>query len=173
MEPLRLHVGGHQVKEGWKILNIQQLPGVEFVGSCTDLSQFAANSVDEVYASHVYEHLGYLYELPQALREVNRVLKPGGIFYVGVPDLEKLCTMFVRPEATIDDRFNIMRMMFGGQMDAYDYHKAGLTLEFMQHLLKRSNFSSVERVENFGLFEDLSSMTFHGEPISLNVIARK
>jgi len=55
----RLHIGGKQVKEGWKILNIQPGKGVDFVGDAADLSQFNDGTFDEVYAAHVSEHLGY------------------------------------------------------------------------------------------------------------------
>jgi len=33
---MRLHIGGEEIKEGWKILNIQNKPGVDFVGDITD-----------------------------------------------------------------------------------------------------------------------------------------
>ena len=50
---MKLHIGGKQQKEGWKILNIQSKDGADFIGDITDLSQFNDNSVDEIYASHV------------------------------------------------------------------------------------------------------------------------
>ena len=54
---MKLHIGGKEVKPGWKILNVQQFPGVDFVGDICDLGQFADGSIDEVYASHVLEHV--------------------------------------------------------------------------------------------------------------------
>ena len=77
----RLHIGGKQVKEGWKILNIQRDRGVDIVGNAADLSQFNDETFDEVYASHVIEHLGYQKELPAALKGIHRILKPGGVFF--------------------------------------------------------------------------------------------
>jgi SAM-dependent methyltransferase len=47
------------------------------VGSCTDLSAFAARSLDVVFASNLFEHLTGV-ELDATLREVRRVLAPGG-----------------------------------------------------------------------------------------------
>ncbi|MBN1481474.1 methyltransferase domain-containing protein [candidate division KSB1 bacterium] len=52
--------------------------------------QFAADSVDAVYFSHMLEHL----DRPVArkfLLECKRVLKSAGIVRVAVPDMEKLC----------------------------------------------------------------------------------
>ena len=55
---------------------------------------FPSESVDAVYHSHFLEHLD-----PRAARQflldVKRVLKPGGIQRVVVPDLEKLCRAYV------------------------------------------------------------------------------
>ena len=172
-ERLWIHIGGKQVKPPWKIFDIRPRAGVDFVGDCRDLSMFAGESVDRVYASHVYEHLSYLNELPSAFVEVHRILKPGGLFYVSVPDLEKLCRMFLKPGNDGNRRFTIMRMMFGGQTHEHDFHKVGLTLEFMLHLLQQANFSQATRVEEFGLFEDASTIRFEGELISLSVIATK
>lgn len=45
------------------------------------------NSVDGIYASHVLEHLAYD-DFWMALRNTYRLLKPGGIFRLVVPDLE-------------------------------------------------------------------------------------
>ena len=47
---MKLHIGGWEAKEGWKILNIQKRDNVDFVGDISDLSQFKDNSISEVYA---------------------------------------------------------------------------------------------------------------------------
>lgn len=170
---LRLHIGGWQMMPGWKILNIQPGPGVDYVGDCTDLSQFADGSIEEIYASHVLEHLGYGEKLPHALGEFNRVLKPGGMARISAPDFEILCRMFVDPRYSAEQRMHVMRMAFGGQVDADDFHHVGLSFEILSDFLKRAGFSRVERVAEFGLFEDTSMLRFAGVPISLNLIAYK
>jgi len=91
----RLHIGGKQVQEGWEILNIQSGKGVDFVGDVADLSRFQDDVFDEIYASHVLEHLGYINALPAALTGIHQKLKPGGIFRMSVPDLETLCRLFL------------------------------------------------------------------------------
>ena len=51
---MKLHIGGKEKKEGWSILNIQKNKDVDFVGDISDLSQFNDNSINEIYASHVF-----------------------------------------------------------------------------------------------------------------------
>ena len=94
-EMLRVNIGGQGAKVGWKVLNILPADYVDYLRDCTDLSCFEDGTVDEFYASHVLEHLGYMGELQQTLREVNRALKPGGVFRISVPDLEVLCRLFI------------------------------------------------------------------------------
>jgi predicted O-linked N-acetylglucosamine transferase (SPINDLY family)/predicted SAM-dependent methyltransferase len=171
--PLRLHIGGTEAKEGWKILNIQPGPKVDFVGDCTDLGQFADASVDEIYASHVLEHLGHQNALARALQEFHRILKPGGKAMISVPDFEILCRLFLDPRATLRERFHVMRFVFGGQMDEHDFHRVGLTHEFLQQLLSQAGFARVDRAGDFGLFQDTSATEYLGQRISLNVVAYK
>jgi len=171
--PLRLHIGGETARPGWKIFNIQPGAQVDFVGNCTDLTQFESGSVDEIYASHVLEHLGYLDEIPQALKEFRRVLKSGGRLQISVPDLEVLCRLFLDERLDLENRFHVMRIMYGGQMDPHDYHKAGMTRDFMADYLTVAGFREIERVDNFGLFEDTSTLRIGGVPISLNMQAIK
>ncbi|MDX2132780.1 MAG: methyltransferase domain-containing protein [Planctomycetota bacterium] len=169
-EPLRLHIGGEHAAPGWKIVNIDPaLPHVDFVGSATDLSAFADATVDEVYGSHIYEHLSYSTELLQAFGEVHRVLKPGGVFKLGVPDLSVLCALFLDPSLTREEQFYVMRMIYGGQTDAFDYHKGGYSFELMGEFMHAAGFRRIQKVDGFNLFPDTSNMTFRGMPISLNM----
>ncbi len=172
-EPLRLHVGGKERLPGWKILNVQPGSGVDYVGDCSDLSQFESGSVDEIYASHVLEHLGYQDKLPRTLAEFQRVLNKDGTVRISVPDFDVLCRLFIDPRHSESERFHVMRMAFGGQVDAHDFHYVGLTFEILSGFLARAGFSRVEKVGDFGLFDDASTIRFSGVPISLNVIAHK
>lgn len=169
----RLHIGGTQPHPDWKILNAQPGPHVDYVGSCTDLSMFADESIAEIYASHVLEHLGYQRELPQALAEMRRVLAPGGMLRISVPDLSVLAALLVDPANTPQERFQLMRMAFGGQIDEHDFHRVGLNFEFLADYLRLAGFKDAQPMETFGLFDDTSNLRFHGRLISLNVQARK
>jgi predicted O-linked N-acetylglucosamine transferase (SPINDLY family)/predicted SAM-dependent methyltransferase len=171
--PLRLHIGGQQRRPGWKIVNIQPGPEVDYVTDCTNLQLFTEGSAEEIYASHVLEHLGYQEDLPRALAEIHRVLKPGGAVKISVPDFEVICRLFLDPACTEQERLLLMRMAFGGQLDAHDFHYVGLTQEILGRYLSRAGFARMEKISEFHLFDDTSSLRFGDTLISLNVIAHK
>lgn len=170
---VRLNIGGTSAKPGWQILNIVAGPAVDHVGDCTDLSRFDTGSVDEVYASHILEHLGYLEEVPTALAEIFRILKPAGKLRVSVPDFDVLCRLYMNPEQSTRDAWKIVRIIYGGQVDRHDFHKIGFSDETLRRFLLRAGFDDINRVEEFGIFDDTSSLRVNGRLISLNVEARK
>jgi predicted SAM-dependent methyltransferase len=169
----RLHIGGQIRKDGWEVLNVVAGPAVDHLGDARDLSRFPDASFAEVYASHCLEHLDFRDEMEAALREWRRVLVPGGRIFISVPDLSALAKLILYPDLAVNDRFTIMKMVFGAHADAYDYHKAGFDFELLRYFLHEAGFVGIERVDNFGLFEDFSVHVCGGIPISLNVIARR
>lgn len=170
---LRLHIGGTEAKEGWKILNIEPGPHVDFVGNCRSLPQFGDDSVERIYASHVYEHLGHATELDAALKEALRVLVPGGLMQISVPDLALAAQVILAPKSTWRDHFYITGMIFGLQDSAHDFHKVGLTRKLLSAYLRHAGFTEIRRVETFGIFDDWSSREVYGRKVSLNMEANK
>jgi predicted SAM-dependent methyltransferase len=168
-----LNIGGSAKKDGWKVLNIQPGAHVDHAGDVRDLTRFADQSWDAVYASHTLEHLGYQKQLPAVLNEINRILRPGGKLFVSVPDLDTLCRLFVHEDASAKDRFHLMRMMFGGQLDEHDFHFVGLNQEILAEYLFGAGFQDIFRVPEFNIFDDTSSLAFAGVLISLNLVASK
>ncbi len=171
-EAIRLHIGGEEPKEGWKILNVEERDGVDFLGDVRDLNAFDDESCSEIYASHVLEHLSQAEVLP-VFNELHRLLRPGGKLYISVPDMDTLSWMFVSPTLGPPQKFNLMRMMFGGQTNAYDFHRIGYCFDFMADYLRDVGFTSLEHVESLGIFRDTSDLIYEGHRISLNLIAVK
>ena len=167
---LRLHIGGRNRRSGWKILDIQAGPSVDFIGDCQNLSQFGDATVSAIYASHVIEHLSHRDELEKALTEIRRILAKDGVFLMSVPDLSVLCELFVDRSLEFKERAQVMFMMFGGQLDAHDFHRVGLWRDFLGRALAMAGFRRVEQVPVFGLFQDSSLASVRGRYISLNVI---
>lgn len=172
--PRRLHIGGEVKSAGWEVLNATPGPHVDHVCNADTMSRFADNTFSEIYASHVVEHLEYGRKLLAALKEWNRTLEPGGKIFVSVPDLDVLAALFLeKRQLTFEERFHVMRMIFGGQIDKFDYHVAGLNEEFLTDFLRRSGYTNIKRVQDFGLFNDGSTLKFKGVPVSVNLTAEK
>ena len=169
---MKINIGGEIKKDGWKNLNVQKKPNVDIVGNINDLSQFEDESIDEIYASHVIEHVDQK-TIKNTFKGIFRILKKDGKFYISVPDMDVLCHFFVSPLANKKIKFHTMRMIFGGQVDDYDYHYFGWNYEFMSDYLRDAGFLKVNKVGSFGLFNDTSDYKPYGFPISLNVIAFK
>jgi len=170
----QLHIGGVVAAPGWEIFNAVAGPHVDFLGNAADLSRFSDNTFDRIYASHVLEHFDWRHELPKVLGEWRRVLKPGGELQVSVPDLAVLCRLFLdRDRLPLHRRFLLVQMMYGGQIDAFDYHKAGFDEDILGACFEDAGFVSWQRVDAFDHFADTSRETFDDLPISLNMIARK
>jgi predicted SAM-dependent methyltransferase len=170
---MHLHIGGVERKSGWSIFNINPGPGVDFVGDCADLTGVSDASCGEVYASHVLEHLGYNDGVPRALASIFRVLESGGRLRLSVPDLDVLCKLWRQPDLKPRERYEVMRMIYGGRTDAHDVHYAGFNFDILAGYLTNAGFERIEQVKAHGLFKDTSTFAFLGRPISLNVTACK
>jgi len=169
---MKLHIGGESFNDEWKILNVQSNVHVDFLGSIENLNDFKTEQFEEIYASHVFEHVKQR-DVPSTLNGIFRILKTGGRFYISVPDMDVLCEHYLDKNLTQEQRWHVMRMIFGGQTDAFDFHFVGWNQESLATILKNVGFSSVDRVQLFGLFRDASSFAPYGRLISLNMIAVK
>jgi predicted SAM-dependent methyltransferase len=172
--PRKLHIGGQVRTPGWEVLDANPGPCVDHIGNASDLHDFEDNSFVQIYASHVVEHFDYQNQLIETLKEWCRVLAPAGTLCVSVPDLDTLARLFLdRSLLSVQDRFLVMRMIFGGHIDKYDYHLVGLNEEFLTSYLQAGGFTGIRRVPSFGLFQDTSCLELKNIPISLNIIAMK
>ena len=71
----------------------------DLVGTMTDMSSVSTESVDAVFSSHNIEHL-YPHEVPVALSEFLRVLKPDGFAVITCPDLQAVCALVAEDKLT-------------------------------------------------------------------------
>ncbi len=169
---LKLNIGGTERKDGWKILSIENHDYVDIIGNISDLSQFSNESIEEIYASHVLEHVPHS-EMLETLKGIYRVLRRGGKFFISVPDMDVLCHTFISPFISAEIKFHIMKIIFGGQINKYDFHHFGWNHQFINDFLKESGFKNITRVSSLGIFNDTSEYKPYGFSISLNVVAIK
>lgn len=168
--PRRLHIGGRVQAAGWENFNLASEPTAQHVGDAKDLSRFADKTFQVVYASHVLEHFDYLAEARAVLVEWHRVLQPGGLLALSVPDLDVIARLMTDAKS-FDDKYMLMRVIFGAHVDIGDHHRSGWTPEIISTYLLSAGFSNIRRVPAFGLFSDTSAACFNGTPLSLNVLA--
>lgn len=98
--PRLLNLGcGHRIHPAWVNADLAiGVPGVITIDVSKGLP-FPARHFDVVYHSAMLEHLRRE-DVPGFLRECHRVLKPGGILRVAVPDLEAICRLYLK---SLDD----------------------------------------------------------------------
>ena len=94
--PLRQKLHRHFHGPEWHEIRLDLDPAVQpdIVCSMTDIRPVAANSVDAVWSSHDLEHL-QRQEVPLALAEFLRVLKPQGLLLLTLPDLQQVARLVV------------------------------------------------------------------------------
>lgn len=85
---LRLHSGcGSKLKARWVNIDVNKRADLTL-----DLREaplpFSSESCARVYCEHFLEHVDYPEPTMSLCKEVYRILKPGGIFSIGVPDTE-------------------------------------------------------------------------------------
>ena len=125
----------------------------DLVGTMTDMSSVASESVDAVFSSHNIEHL-YPHEVPLALREFLRVLKPNGIAVITCPDLQSVCALVAQdkllepayssaagPIAPLDILYGLRSSMAQGNL--YMAHRCGFTQKVLRGTLQALGFKSV------------------------------
>lgn len=72
-----------ELRKHYPELGEQKFAPVSIIGSAYDLSQVPEGSLDFVIANHLVEHLDYPIK---GLKEFARVLRPGGVLYMALPD---------------------------------------------------------------------------------------
>ena len=92
----RLHLGcGPFAVPNWINVDRLALPGVQAVADVCGGLPFAAGTFDEAVAIHVLQDLPWG-DIPPALRELRRVLRPGGVLRLGLPDLDRAIDAYRR-----------------------------------------------------------------------------
>lgn len=151
---LRLNLGcGADVKSGFVNIDKYNLhsPDVKKL-DITDLSgEFEAGSVDEIYAKDVLEHISFL-ETEKVLASWVSLLKKGGKMTIQVPDVKK------QAQCLLDGTWSpavYTYMVFGGQDNPGNYHKAGFTDQYLRSLLESAGMKVTNtEYEHFGLIND-------------------
>ena len=137
-------------------LDIDPSAQPDVIGTMTDMSAVASESVDAIYSSHNIEHL-YPHEIPLTFAEFLRVLKPDGFFVVTCPDLQSVCQMVAEDKLTVpaytspagpisplDILYGHRPSMASGNL--YMAHRCGFTQRVLDEMLCSSGFQIVASI---------------------------
>jgi ubiquinone/menaquinone biosynthesis C-methylase UbiE len=163
--PTFLHVGSGQKRKfqtsagfdtpEWAEIRLDIDPSVQpdIVSDMTDMSAVGSASVEALFSSHNIEHL-YIHQVPVALGEFRRVLKPGGFAVIGCPDLQSMATLIVEdklhepayqsPAGAITPHDTVYG--FGTQIargHVYMAHRCGFTRSSLMKTLLEAGFGRV------------------------------
>jgi len=136
---LLVHLGCGPIElPGYINVDMMPLPHVHFVGGVQSLPMFGDSSVDLLYACHVLEHVPRR-ELVETLVEWRRVVKPGGVVRISVPDFDLLLKMS-EAEGSLA---SIQDPLFGSYEHSYDLHHSAFNDPSLRALLLRAGFTTV------------------------------
>ena len=106
------------------------------------------DTFDCVVSIHVLEQLPYL-ELDATLRELRRVLKPGGTLRLAVPDLDRAIAAYRSGDGRyfyVPDRdVTTLGGKLSVQMTWYGSSRSLFTYDFLEELLGRTAFRAIRR----------------------------
>jgi len=133
-------------------LDIDAKVNPDIVGSITNIPMQNA-MVDAVYSSHNLEHLAE-HEVPLALSEFYRVLKPGGKLVVEVPDIQSVAEAIPKvglhgvlyqapcgPISPADVLYGLRSEVASG--NSFYAHKSGFTEESLRDAIAKAQFGNV------------------------------
>ena len=178
-ENLKLHIGCGDVKvKGF--INVDadpKLPAVDVVDDVRTLSRFEAGSAEVIYACHVLEHLSHG-EVFSVLTRWYDVLKSGGELRISVPDTDRIVQIYQKHWEHFQTPPNTpwIGLIYGGELDEYDYHKTGFNFCYLKYILEIIGFITIEEYTHtphwLGI-NDASCANWNGDYLSLNVLAVK
>lgn len=151
---------GENGRTGWINVDIAARAGVTCVYDCRKQLPFADDSARVIFAEHFFEHLDYTEEVPSFLSECYRVLAPGAVLRIVVPDAEayiraycaggwddfsRLRSLSGRHDPWLDTAYNTRMELINAVFRQGYEHKFAWDYETLELVLQKCGFASVTR----------------------------
>ena len=145
----RLNWGcGHEGEPGWINSDIKEGPGIDISGDILDGLPLDTDYLDYAVSIHSLPEIPYP-ELVRVLQELRRVLKPGGVLRVSLPDLDKGIAAYQSNNWDYflipDEEVKSIGSKLIVQLLWYGYSRTLFTYDFIEEVLYKAGFSSVSR----------------------------
>jgi predicted SAM-dependent methyltransferase len=145
----RLHWGcGETIVPGWINADRRAGPGVELAGDIRYGLPLESYSIDYIVSIHALQDLPYFDVVP-ALQELRRVLAPGGVLRLGLPDMDRAIDAYLRNDADYfyvpdsDSATTAGKMII--QLTWYGDSRIMFTYDFAREMLGKAGFRTVTR----------------------------
>jgi SAM-dependent methyltransferase len=153
--PLRQRLHRHFHGPEWREIRLDLDPAVQpdIVCSIIEMSPVAADSVDAIWSSHNLEHL-QRHEVPLALAEFIRVLKPHGLLLLTLPDLRQVAQLVAEDRledqayTSLSGPITPLDMIFGHTAsltrgNPFMAHRTGFTARTLHKVLIEAGFVEI------------------------------
>ena len=141
---MKLHLGcGKRHIPGFIHIDAIDYPHVDHVATIDNLSFIPDDSIQLIYNCHVLEHFKRR-EVPKVLAEWKRVLMPGGVLRIAVPDFVALCKVYQCHGGKLD---LIVGALFGRQDYLYNIHYNVFDYPTLSQLLEGVGFNQIHRYD--------------------------
>lgn len=142
---IKLHLGCGKRNFGDSWIHIDQAEFDHIKYKSVTLLEFENSTVDLIYTAHMFEYFDREVG-DKVLLEWFRVLKPGGILRIAVPDFGAMIDLYNTGEYKLDD---FLGPLFGKmqQNDNVIYHKTTYDFTSLQLLLEKCGFQNVHRYD--------------------------
>jgi len=143
----RLNWGcGEWAEAGWINSDVKEDEGIDIVADIRDGLPLDSDSIDYAVSIHALPEVPFT-ELVPVLTELRRVLKPGGVLRLALPDLDKGIDAYHRKDSKYfkvpDQDAKSVSAKFVTQMVWYGYSRSLFTHEFIAEQLERAGFAKV------------------------------
>lgn len=128
--------------DGYLNVDIDPFHKVDLISDFSFTLPFKTESIDEVYSSHLLEHLTKPHAIVH-LKDIKRVLKAGGILHIKIPDMRKVALRYAGGDGRIAGDHKLIKAIFLHGESKFNSHKYGYTLKTLLDLLIRLGYKIV------------------------------